>query len=60
MIKKGARESLDMARIILAIFVTIFMSGCADIPIKDGELVMGKNTTASVEDLGAVSINNRF
>ena len=49
-----------MLKIFFAVVALFFVSGCAEIPIRDGELVMGKNTTATVEDLGAVRINNRF
>lgn len=48
------------AKILLILFAVFSISGCADIPIRDGELVMGKDTTATVEDLGAVRINNKF
>jgi|GEM_PF-2714039 len=54
------RCAKTMLKIFFAVVALFFVSGCAEIPIRDGELVMGKNTTATVEDLGAVRINNRF
>jgi len=44
----------------MSICLAFLMTGCEHIPIKDGELQVGKDTTATIEDVGAVRINNRF
>ena len=49
-----------MAKILISLFFVLFMSGCADIPIKDGELVVGKDTTASVEDGAVAKVRSQF
>lgn len=49
-----------MKIMLVAICLMLLTTGCSHIPIKDGELQVGKNTTATIEDLGAVRINNRF
>lgn len=46
--------------ILLLMILSIVLSGCADVPIKDGELVMGKDTTAGMEDAAVAKIKNRF
>ena len=56
---KGSRY-FSMFKMILVILGLIFISGCSDIPIKDGGLVVGRDTTASIEDLGVASLNSRF
>ena len=38
------------ASCILAI---LFLSGCSSLPIKDGGLVVGKDTTATIENVEA-------
>ena len=45
---------------IMLTFSCILLMGCADIPIKDGELAIGKNTSATLEEAGVARVNNRF
>lgn len=47
-------------RVLLAISLMIFLAGCAEMPIKDGELVVNANTTATLDDIGVARINNKF
>lgn len=49
-----------MIRILLIIIACISFAGCANVPLKDGELVIGKDTTAGLEDAGIASINRQF
>jgi len=49
-----------MIRILLIIVMCLSFSGCADIPIKDGELVINQHTSATMEDAGVARINNKF
>lgn len=54
-------KASDMAKILAAACLLLFScASCAKIPIKDGGLVIGKDTTASIEDLGVASLNSRF
>lgn len=46
------------ALIVMVLVLTIY--GCANIPIKDGGLVVGKDTTATVDDLGVARVTNQF
>ncbi|MCX5678213.1 MAG: hypothetical protein NTY76_03795 [Candidatus Omnitrophica bacterium] len=51
----------DIAKISAAACLLLFFcASCAKIPLKDGGLVIGKNTTASIEDLGVASLNSKF
>lgn len=49
-----------MMRILLIIVICLSFSGCANIPIKDGELVINQHTSATMEDAGIARINNKF
>lgn len=48
--------------ILMAITIigAVLISGCESLPIKNGELELGKDTSATMADAGAVRINNRF
>lgn len=50
----------NMIKGILIIFAILLLAGCADMPIKDGGLAVGKDTTAGIEDLGVASITKQF
>ena len=51
----------DISRILaVACLILLFCVSCAKIPIKDGGLVIGKDTTASMEGLGVASVNSKF
>lgn len=56
---KGFRP-FGIFKLILVVLGLAFISGCSNIPIKDGGLVVGKDTTASIEDLGVACLNSRF
>jgi hypothetical protein len=49
-----------MKNVLFIIFLTALMSGCANMPIKDGELQITDKTSATMEGLGVARINNRF
>ncbi len=49
-----------MRKIIIISLVSIFLTGCAGVPIKDGELAIGKDTTAGVEDVGVAKLTRQF
>ena len=46
--------------IVLSIILLLTISGCSQILIRDGGLAVGKDTTASIKDLGVASLNNKF
>ena len=48
-------------KILFVIIVAVLaMAGCAEIPLKDGELVVGKDTTAGIDDIGVGHLSNKF
>lgn len=49
-----------MAKILAILIVLAFLGGCAEIPIKDGELTLNANTSATMEDTGVAKVINRF
>lgn len=49
-----------MRTVIAVILIAMSLSGCAEIPIKDGELVVGKDTTAGIDDIGVGHLTNKF
>lgn len=44
----------------VAFILQISLSACANVPMKDGQLVVSKDTTASIEDFGVASLNSKF
>lgn len=49
-----------MNRLFLVIGLALVLSGCAGMTIRDGGLAINKDTTASIEDLGAVRLTSRY
>jgi len=49
-----------MRILLTAIVIAFFLSGCAEIPLKDGELVVGKDTTAGIDDIGVGHLTGKF
>jgi len=49
-----------MRLLFLAVVTALMISGCAEVPLKDGELVVGKNTTAGIDDIGVAHLSNKF
>lgn len=43
-----------------AIIAAFLLSGCAEMPFRDGELVVGKNMTAGIDDIGVGHLTNKF
>lgn len=56
----GRHMAQTAVRIFIACYLVFSLSGCADIPIKDGGLVVGKDTTAGIDDVGVARITNQF
>ena len=56
---KGFRHSF-MFKLLTAVLFLLLLSGCAELPIKEGGLMVGKDTTASIEDVGVASLKGRF
>jgi hypothetical protein len=56
------RPEIASAVIVISISVLamFFCGSCANIPLKDGGLAIGKDATVSIEDIGVTSINSRF
>ena len=49
-----------MHKIVVVFFAVAFIAGCAQIPLKDGGVAIGKDTTATVEDVGVARVTNQF
>jgi hypothetical protein len=49
-----------MRGLLAAIMTALLLSGCAEIPLKDGELVVGKDTTAGIDDIGVGHLTGKF
>ena len=49
-----------MKLLFTMILLTVFACGCEHIPVKDGELAIGTNTTAGVAGVGVGKISNKF
>ena len=49
-----------MRMILLLSCAMMLLAGCAEMPIKDGELTVGANTTATMDDVGVARIINRY
>ncbi|HPM42496.1 MAG: hypothetical protein KBB52_04925 [Candidatus Omnitrophica bacterium] len=49
-----------MARLLIALGLATILSGCSGMVIRDGGLAINKDTTASIEDLGAVRLTSRY
>lgn len=49
-----------MFRAVIAIFVLSLISGCANIPLTENGLVVGKDTTASIDDIGVGRVTKGF
>ena len=49
-----------MAKLVVLVGLACMLAGCAGIPIRDGELAIGKDTTATFEDVGAVRVTIRY
>ena len=54
------RECKVIGAILLALAALSLIWGCANIPIKDGELALSANTTASVDGIGVARIKKQF
>lgn len=48
------------SRCFFVVLLSLALSGCSNLQIKDGGLVVGKDTTASIEDVGAVRLTGRY
>lgn len=49
-----------MLKVFLIFCLLLPLAGCAEVPIKDGELYLNANTSATVEDGAVGRIKNKF
>ncbi len=49
-----------MKRLIGITLLIIAISGCESMPIKDGGVAIGKNSTATIDGVGTGKIVNKF
>jgi len=47
-------------KILGMMLLVLFVAGCAELPIRDGELAMDANTSATLDDAGVARIKNKF
>ena len=55
----GARK-IEMRTIFVVLLLALLVSGCAGLKMKDGGLVIGKDTTATVDEPGVARVTNQF
>lgn len=53
-------KRLLMVGFLISLAALLSISGCSQVTIKDGGLVVGKDTTACIEDVGVASLNGKF
>lgn len=46
--------------VFAVLFICMAMAGCADLPLKEGGLAVGKNTTVGVDDVGVGRVTSQF
>ena len=49
-----------MIRIAVVVLVIFSLCGCESIPLKEGGLAVGKNTIATIDDIGVGRVTNQF
>lgn len=49
-----------IVRIALASCALFLVAGCAGIPLTEGGLAVGKDTTVGIEDIGVASVTKGF
>ena len=53
--------TLRYIKLLMVLAVVLAISGCAEVPLnKDGEVVVGKDTSAGIDDIGVGHISNKF
>jgi len=45
---------------VIIMCVSAFLNGCEGMPIKDGGLAVGKDTVATIDDVGVARVDNKF
>jgi hypothetical protein len=48
-----------MIRVIM-IGIALLLAGCSNLPVKDGGVEIGKDTTAGIDDFGVGRIDRKF
>lgn len=43
-----------------AAFICTILNGCANLPLKEGGLAIGKDTTAGIDDIGVGRVSRQF
>jgi hypothetical protein len=51
---------MHIARIAFCISVLAFIGGCSSIPLTEGGIAVGKDTTIGIEDVGIASVTKGF
>jgi hypothetical protein len=51
---------MPILKLVLFIWILTFITGCASIPLTDGGIAVGKDTTVGIEDLGVASVTKGF
>lgn len=55
-----ARPSSAIFLAIFAISVCVILTGCANLPLKEGGLEISKDTTAGIDDIGVGRVTRQF
>ena len=51
---------IKIVSICSVIFVCIYLASCSHIPLKEGGLEIGKDTTAGIDNIGVGRVTKQF
>ena len=54
------RHDLSLCAAFIAVFICTILSGCAELPLKEGGIAIGKDTTAGIDDIGVGRVTSQF
>ena len=49
-----------MIKLLTILLVLASLNGCANIPLKEGGLAIGKDATAGIDDIGVGRVTSHF
>ncbi len=49
-----------MTRIVMVVAICLLLAGCANAPLKDGELYLNQQTSVGMNDFGVAKVRNQF
>lgn len=49
-----------MKYLLSALIICAFLTGCSSVPIKDGEIYIGKDTSTGMKDMSVGNVTKKF